>query len=65
MNEPTPIRLGRATYARLTRLAADRDETIDETLGHAMRLLRQDHMGHDLARSLDANEVEWLDADAG
>ena len=65
MSETTTIRVSRGTHARVTRLAAERHETIDETVGHAIRLLRQDAMAHDLTRELDADEVDWLDAGAG
>lgn len=65
MAETTTIRISRATHARVTRLAAERHETIDETVGRAIRALRQDAMGRDLAMDLTNEEVAWLDADAG
>ena len=61
MSETTTIRVSRGTHARVTRLAAERHETIDETVGHAIRLLRQDAMAHDLARDLDENDPEALE----
>lgn len=65
MADTTTIRISRATHARVTRLAAQRRETIDETVSNAIRALRQDAMGRDLATGLTDDEVAWLDADAG
>ena len=65
MAETTTIRISRATLARVTRLAAERHETIDETVSKAIRALRQDAMGRDLAAELTDEEAAWLDADAG
>lgn len=65
MAETTTIRISRATHARVTRLAAERHETIDETVSKAIRALRQDVMAQDLAAELDDEETAWLDADAG
>jgi hypothetical protein len=49
----------------VTRLAAERHETIDETVSRAIRALRQDAMARDLAAELSEDETAWLDADAG
>ena len=49
----------------MTRLAAERHETIDETVSKAIRALRQDAMARDLAAKLTEVETAWLDADAG
>lgn len=65
MAETTTIRISRDTHAKVTRLAAERHETIDLTVSKAVRALRQDTMGVDLATALDDEETEWLDADAG
>ena len=65
MGETTTIRISRDTHALVTRLAAERHETIDETVSNAIRALRQDAMGRDLAADLTADESAWLDADAG
>ena len=64
MTETTTIRISRETHAKVTRLAAERHETIDATVSKAIRALRQDAMARDLARDLDEDEAEWLDADA-
>ncbi len=65
MAETTTIRISRDTDARVTRLAAERHETIDETVRHAIRALRLDAMTRDLASELTEDETAWLDADAG
>lgn len=46
-------------------MAAERHETIDATVSQAIRALRQDAMGRDLATELNDEEAAWLDADAG
>ncbi len=65
MAETTTIRISRDTHERVTRLAAERHETIDETVSRAIRALRQDAMARDLGVELTEDEVTWLDADAG
>ena len=65
MADTTTIRISRDTHARVTRLAAERHETIDETVSRALRALRQDVMSQDLAAELTDDEKLWLDADAG
>ena len=65
MSGTTTIRVSRETHARVTRLAAERHETIDETVSRAIRALRQDVMARDLGGDLDPDDVAWLDADAG
>lgn len=46
-------------------MAADRHESIDETVSKALRALRQDSMAHDLAADLADDELAWLVAHAG
>jgi len=65
MSETTTIRISRDTHAKVTRLAAQRHETIDQTVSKAIRALRQDAMARDLAIDLSDEETAWLDADAG
>ena len=65
MAETTTIRISRETHARVTRLAAERHETIDVTVSKAIRALRQDAMARDLGTELTDEEIAWLDADAG
>lgn len=65
MSETTTIRVTRATREELRQLAAHREESMADTVARAVRLLRQDEMGQELARPLTDEEVAWLDADAG
>lgn len=65
MSQTTTIRVSRDTHARVTRLAAERHETIDETVSRAIRALRQDTMAQDLRAELTDDEAAWLDAHAG
>jgi len=65
MTQTTTIRISRDTHARVTRLAAERHETIDETVSRAIRALRQDTMAQDLRAELTDDETVWLDAYAG
>lgn len=65
MGKTTTIRISRETHAQVTRLAAQRHETIDATVSKAIRALRQDVMGQELAADLTGEETAWLDADAG
>lgn len=65
MADTTTIRISRDTHATVTRLAAERHETIDETVSRAIRALRQDAMARDLGTELTAEETDWLNADAG
>ena len=57
--------LAETTRIRITRLAAERHKTINETVRNAIRALRQDTMARDLADGLTEDETAWLDADAG
>lgn len=58
-------RVSKGTHAHVMRLAAERHETVDETIRAALKALRQDAMGADLARDLGPTESEWLDAETG
>ena len=65
MSDTTTIRIDRTTHEELKRLADKRDATVTETVSRAVRLLRQDEMGRQLAQPLEDDEVDWLDADLG
>lgn len=65
MSDTTTIRVSRATRDQLRRAAQERHQTVAETVAQAVRLLRQDEIGRDLAAPLTDEEVAWLDADAG
>ncbi len=59
------MRIDVKTHQDLKRLAQDLGETVGETVALAVRKLRQDQIGQQLAEELMAEEVEWLDADFG
>jgi predicted transcriptional regulator len=65
MAETTTVRVDRATHDELKRLARERNSTVAETVARAVRVLRQDQMGLDLAQPSRADEAEWLDAELG
>lgn len=65
MSETTTVRVDRATHRELRRLARERNSTVAETIAAAVRVLRQEEMGRDLARPLLDDESGWLDADLG
>ncbi len=65
MRGTTTIRVDRTTHEELKRLAQRRDSTVTETVSEAVRLLRQDEIGRQLAEPLQDAEIEWLDADLG
>lgn len=64
MTETTTVRISRATHEELRRLASTRHQSVAATVEHAVRLLRQDEIGRELAGPLTASDDEWLDADA-
>lgn len=64
MSDTTTVRMDRSTHAVLKRLASDRGSTVTEALTRAVRLLRQEQMGAELATGLRRDEAEWLDAAA-
>lgn len=65
MSGTTTIRIDRGTHEELKRLARQHDSTVTETVSRAVRLLRQEEIGHQLAGPLDVAETEWLDAELG
>lgn len=65
MSDTTTIRVSRQTHGRVTRLAQQRHETIDQTVDRALRALRQLSMGRDLNDDLTDEEVAWLNAELG
>lgn len=65
MSDTTTIRIDRATHAELKRLANKRHATVTETVARAVRLLRQEEIGRQLAVPLEDDETRWLDADLG
>ncbi|MEL4504886.1 hypothetical protein AAEX63_08635 [Luteococcus sp. H138] len=65
MSDTTTIRVSRQTHGRITRLAQQRHETIDQTVDRALRALRQLSMGRELSDDLTDEEKTWLDAELG
>lgn len=55
-------RVSDQTHDGFRREAQPRGATIDEVAAAALRALRQKQMGEQLAGTLEADEVEWLDA---
>jgi hypothetical protein len=65
MKETTTVRVDLATHEELKRLARERNTTVADTVARAVRVLRQEQMGEELARPLEGDESDWLDADLG
>lgn len=65
MQATTSVRIDRRTHSEIKRLAHDLDRSVGETVALAIRHLRQERMGLQLANPLDAADVQWLDADLG
>lgn len=65
MRETTTIRVSRRTHGRVTRLAQQRHESVDQTVDRALRALRQLSMGRELSEDLTDEERAWLDAELG
>lgn len=61
----TSVRIDGSTHEELKRLAADLGTTVGQAVSLAVRSLRQDRIGHDLAMPLRADETAWLDVDLG
>lgn len=61
----TSVRIDSSTHDDLKRLAADLGTTVGNTVTLAVRALRQDLAGSQLATPLRDDEVAWLDADLG
>lgn len=63
--QSTSVRIDSATHDELKRLAAELNTTVGNTVSLAVRALRQDRVGTDLATPLRDDEINWLDADLG
>ena len=61
----TSVRIDTATHDELKRLAAELHTTVGNTVSLAVRALRQDRIGAELAQPLRDDEAAWLDADLG
>ena len=63
--QSTSVRIDIETHEELKRLAKDLGASVGQTVTLAVRALRQDRMGSQLARPLRADEMTWLDVDGG
>lgn len=63
--QSTSVRIDATTHDELKRLAAELHTTVGNTVTLAVRALRQDRVGTDLATPLRDDETDWLDADLG
>jgi hypothetical protein len=59
------LRVSERTHEGFKREAERRGETIDSVATAALRALRQQEMGRQLAEPLSDDEQSWLDADLG
>jgi hypothetical protein len=63
--QSTSVRIDGATHEDLKRLAEELGTTVGHTVTLAVRALRQDRLGEDLAAPLSDDERRWLDAELG
>lgn len=63
--QSTSVRIDTATHEELKRLAAELNTTVGNAVSLAVRALRQDRIGADLAAPMREDEAAWLDADLG
>lgn len=63
--QSTSVRIDQATHQELKRLAERLGTTVGETVALAVRRLRQDRIGEELAATLSPDEIDWLDAELG
>ena len=64
--QSTSVRVDRKTHEDIKQLAELLGTTVGDTVTRAVRLLRQDLMGRQLAAEpLRDDEIAWLDADLG
>ncbi len=63
--QSTSVRIDTETHEELKRLAKDLGTTVGQTVTLAVRALRQNRIGEQLAKPLRDDETAWLDADLG
>jgi hypothetical protein len=63
--QSTSVRIDTTTHEDLKRLAAELNTTVGNTVSLAVRALRQNRVGAELAAPLRDEEVTWLDAELG
>jgi hypothetical protein len=63
--QSTSVRIDGGTHEELKRLANELGTSVGHTVSLAVRALRQDRVGEQLAQPLRDDERAWLDADLG
>lgn len=63
--QSTSIRVDKATHEEIKRLAAELGRPVGETVALAVRRMRQERIGRQLATDLTQAESAWLDAELG
>jgi hypothetical protein len=63
--QSTSVRIDVSTHEELKRLASELHTTVGNAVALAVRALRQDQVGAELAQPLRDDEALWLDADLG
>ncbi len=63
--QSTSVRIDVATHYELKRLASSLGATVGETVALAVRRLRQERIGEELAASLSPDEAAWLGVELG
>ena len=63
--QSTSVRIDTSTHEELKRLAVELNTTVGHAVTLAVRALRQDQIGADLATPLREEEIAWLDAQLG
>lgn len=61
----TSVRVDVETHNEIKKLAESLGTTVGDTVALAIRRLRQDRIGEQLATPLTPSETEWLDAEFG
>ena len=59
------MRIDVGTHRELKKLAAFLGTSVGDTVALAVRRLRQEQIGSELASELTREEIGWLDADLG
>jgi hypothetical protein len=63
--QSTSVRVDVGTHEEIKRLAIELGATVGETVALAVRRLRQERLGEELAAPLRDDETSWLDAELG
>lgn len=63
--QSTSVRVDVETHEQIKLLAAELGRSVGETVAFAIRRLRQERVGRELAAPLRPDETAWLDAELG